>query len=219
MRWSRDDSEVLIENQQGGLNLVVVDIENETMEFIENIGRPAVFGPDHSIIASKWTESPCIIKMDLKSKKIDTLLFLEPEHDEKVVFGLEISPDLKHLIVLEGRGNSGVSDSIRIINLETHQSKTLWDFDQMRPFSFGLARCLNDNQHFVIAHTFQKENDFEKMQWIKINIHTGIVEHIGPMLDEPHVRRGYDLNPAGDKIVYKKSTGVEEIWSLRLKLE
>lgn len=213
-RWSQDDKSIIMEHQQGGgFNLAIVDIEKETVKLLDNIGRPAIFGPNNTIIVGKHYD-PYIIRMNLSTHKTDTIIT-----GEKVTSyqELKVSPNQKYLSFFEGMMKFTSQKKLWILNLETQKSKIIWDAGENYEFVRRQINWLSDSENLiVILAKLDKNGKTASMQPYKVNIKTKEKEIFGPEISDPNNFHFFDINTKGDKMVYKKGKEINNVWLLKL---
>ncbi|RLD26991.1 MAG: hypothetical protein DRI75_10575 [Bacteroidetes bacterium] len=207
--WSPDDKKIALESQKQ--NIIVVDIEKETVDVFKNIGATVTFGPDNSIISSKRRE-PNLIKVNLETKKQTTLFEGEAGWDYS---GLKTSPDNKNICFFE----LDVTTPKRLskFDLTTGKYELLLEPGKDQAFArMELISLPNDNDHIIFGLVqLDKDGNPLKAELYKINIHTKEKEKFGVVNENFKDPREYDFSRKLDKIVFKKAKNIDTIWLLK----
>ena len=207
--WSKDDKKIALESQKQ--NVIVVDIEKETVDVLEDIGATVAFGPDNSIISSKRRE-PNLIKVDLETKKRTTLFEGETGWDYA---GLKTTPDNKNICFFE----LDVTTPKRLskFDLTTGKYELLLELKNDQAFApMEIISLPNDNDHVIAGIApINKDGNPVETELYKINIHTKEKEKFGLLNKNLKDTREYDFSRKLNKIVFKKSKNIDNIWLLK----
>lgn len=207
--WSKDDKKIALESQKQ--NVIVVDIEKETVDVLEDIGATVAFSSDNSIISSKRRE-PNLIKVNLESKQRTTLFEGETGWD---YVGLKTTPDNKNICFFE----YDVTTPKRLskFDLTTSKYELLMELKNDQAFAtMEIISLPNDNDHIIVGLVqLDKEGKTLSGDLYKINIHTKEKEKFGLINKNLKDPREYDFSRKLNKIVFKKSKNIDNIWLLK----
>jgi hypothetical protein len=207
--WSNDDKKIALESQKQ--NIIIVDVEKETVDVIKDISAAVAFGPDNSIISSKRRE-PNLIKVNLETKKRTTLYEGAKGWDYA---GLKTSPDNTNICFFEY--DVTTPKKLSKFDLTTSKYELLLELESNQVFApMELISLPNDNDH-VIAGIAQinKDGNPVETELYKINIHTKEKEKFGLLNKNLKDTREYDFSRKLNKIVFKKSKNIDNIWLLK----
>jgi Tol biopolymer transport system component len=207
--WSKDDKKIALESQNQ--NIIVVDIEKETVDVLKDIGATVAFGPDNSIISSKRRESN-LIKVDLETKTQTTLFEGKKGWD---FFGLKITPDKKNICFYEFA--SSPSKRLGMFDLTTGKYELLLELKNDQVFArIEIISLPNDNNHIIVGIVqMNKDGNLKEVALYKINIHTKEKEKFGLLHKNLNDNRKFDFSRKLDKIVFKKGKSIDNIWLLK----
>ena len=101
------------------------------------------------------------------------------------------------------------------MNLETKDTEVLWEIGKTH--SFKHSWWLPDNETLVVTLLgLDEANKPVQMQVYTINTRTKEKQVASPAFTNPEdFNLTFDLNPKGDKIVYKKAVHTDNVWALK----